>query len=164
MIYPSKSTRVIWQCNDNYIDPDGVRAIHFAPLFLKYPDVKFVLMHTSLSLDRRNPDAGKTLPQCLYRYVLVMEYQTPYDMIQFIRQALHSVPLNKIFLFGGDTPMGIGDGRVCYSGTERRFYTALSQEISDGFITEQEADSHRWTIYGSESTAPASIYQNIHDY
>jgi uncharacterized protein len=33
--------------NDKYVDPDGVRSIHFAPLFLKYPKVKFVLMHTA---------------------------------------------------------------------------------------------------------------------
>jgi uncharacterized protein len=62
----------------------------------------------------------------------------PLHTTQFIRQAIHSVPLNKIFLFGGDTLWA--SATVAYAMQARNgLYDALVQEISDGYLTEQQA-------------------------
>jgi len=123
--------------NDSYVDPDRVRAVHFSELFHKYPDVKFVLMHTAYPWTGEILTLAKHFPN-VYIDMCWAWSINPYDMVQFIRRAIHSVPLNKIFLFGGDTRWATAV--VAYAIQARHyFYKALEQEVSDGFLTEQEA-------------------------
>ena len=123
--------------NDKYVNPDGVRSIHFAPLFLKYPNVKFVLMHTAYPWTGENQTLAKHFPN-VYLDMCWAWSINPLHSTQFIREAIHSVPLNKIFLFGGDTLWA--SGTVAYAIQARNgLYDALSQEIGNGYLTEQEA-------------------------
>lgn len=123
--------------NDKYIDPDGVRAIHFAPLFLKYPKVKFVLMHTAYPWTGEILSLAKHFPN-VYLDMCWAWSINPLHSTQFIREAIHTVPLNKIFLFGGDTLWATAV--VAYAIQARQgFYTALEQEVSSGYLTESEA-------------------------
>ncbi len=123
--------------NELYTDPDRVRAVHFAELFHKYPNVKFVLMHTAY------PWTGEimTLAKHFQNVYIDMCWAwsiNPHDMINFVRGAIHSVPLNKIFLFGGDTRWA--PAVVAYAIQARQyFYKALEFEVQDGFLAESEA-------------------------
>ncbi len=123
--------------NDSYIDPDRVRPVHFAELFQKYPDVKFVLMHTAYPWTGEVLTLAKHFPN-VYIDMCWAWSINPLDMIQFVRRAIHSVPLNKIFLFGGDTRWA--PAVVAYVIQARHyFYRALEEEVQDGYLTEQEA-------------------------
>lgn len=123
--------------NDKYIDPDGVRPIHFAPLFLKYPNVKFVLMHTSYPWTGENLTLAKHFPN-VYLDMCWAWSINPLHSTHYIREAIHSVPLNKIFLFGGDTLWA--SATVAYAIQARNgLYDALSQEVSSGYLSEQQA-------------------------
>jgi uncharacterized protein len=123
--------------NDKYVDPDGVRSIHFAPLFLKYPNVKFVLMHTAYPWTMENQTLAKHFPN-VYLDMCWAWSINPLHSTQFIREAIHSVPLNKIFLFGGDTLWA--SGTVAYAIQARNgLYDALAQEVGSGYLTEQQA-------------------------
>ena len=123
--------------NDNYIDPDRVRAIHFAELFHKYPNVKFVLMHTAYPWTGEILSLAKHFPN-VYIDMCWAWSINPYDMVQFVRSAIHSVPLNKIFVFGGDTRWA--PAVVAYAIQARHyFYKALELEVEDGYLTEDDA-------------------------
>lgn len=123
--------------NDRYGDPDRVRAVHFARLFLKYPNVKFVLMHTAYPWTGEILSLAKHFPN-VYLDMCWAWSINPLHSTQFIREAIHSVPLNKIFLFGGDTQWATQV--VAYAMQARHgFYTALEQEVSDGYLTESKA-------------------------
>lgn len=123
--------------NDNYVDPDGVRSVHFAPLFHKYPNVKFVLMHTSYPWTGENLTLAKHFPN-VYLDMCWAWSINPLHSTQYIREAIHSVPLNKIFLFGGDTLWA--SATVAYAIQARNgLYDALSQEVSSGYLTEHQA-------------------------
>lgn len=123
--------------NESYIDPDRVRAIHFAELFHKYPKVKFVLMHTSYPWTGEILTLAKHFPN-VYIDMCWAWSINPHDMVKFVRSAIHTVPLNKIFVFGGDTRWA--PAVVAYAmQTRHYFYKALEQEVADGFLTESEA-------------------------
>lgn len=123
--------------NDNYVDPDRVRPLHFAELFKKYPNVKFVLMHTGYPWTGEILTLAKHFPN-VYIDMCWAWSINPFDMIQFVRSAIHSVPLNKIFLFGGDTRWA--PAVIAYAMQARQyFYRAMEQEVSDGYLTEQQA-------------------------
>jgi len=123
--------------NDKYVDPDRVRSVHFAQLFLKYPNVKFVLMHTAYPWTGEYLTLAKHFPN-VYLDMCWAWSINPLHSTRFIREAIHTVPLNKIFLFGGDTLWA--SATVAYAIQARQgFYTALEQEVSDGYLTESEA-------------------------
>ncbi|MBZ0290438.1 MAG: hypothetical protein K8I30_22625, partial [Anaerolineae bacterium] len=62
----------------------------------------------------------------------------PYTAADFIRRAIHSVPINKIFAFGGDT--GWPNASIAYSAQARKWLTyALQAEVDEGLLTEAEA-------------------------
>ena len=116
---------------------DQTRAMYLSPLIQRYGEARFVLMHTtwpytgeSLALAKHHPNVYADL--CWAWSI------NPYDTEQFIRRALHSVPLNKLFLFGGDTFWATSS--VAYAAQAREgFNRALQAEIDEGFLTEAEA-------------------------
>lgn len=120
-----------------YTQPDRTRAAHLAPLMAYYPAATFVLMHIAypysdelISLAKHFP--GAYIDMCWSWSI------NPRHAAEFVRRALHGLPMNKLFLFGGD----------CYWPTEvvgfarqaRRWLEyALQCEIDAGFITEAQA-------------------------
>lgn len=125
--------------NDYFAQPDHVRVAHFAPLLEAYPDTRFVLMHMAYPYSDEVLAIAKHfsnvwLDMC-WGWAL-----NPYHAADFVRRAIHSVPINKIFGFGGDTmwPTSV----VAYAKQARHWLTfALQSEINDGFLTEAQAMS-----------------------
>ena len=123
--------------NERMFNLDGTRAAHLSPLIQHYSDARFVLMHTtwpyvgeSLALAKHHPNVYLDL--CWAWSI------NPHDTEQFIRRALHSVPVNKLFMFGGDTFWPTAS--VAFAAQARAgFERALQAEVDDGFITEGEA-------------------------
>ena len=62
----------------------------------------------------------------------------PYYSCDVVRRLIHSVPINKIFAFGGDTFWP--NASVAYAAQFRKWFTvSLEAEVKDGFLTEGEA-------------------------
>jgi predicted TIM-barrel fold metal-dependent hydrolase len=120
-----------------FTQPDRTRAAHLAPLLAAYPQASFVLMHIAypysdelLALAKHFP--GAYVDMCWSWSI------NPRHAAEFIRRALHGLPLNKLFLFGGDCqwPTEV----VGFAAQARRWFEyALQGEISDGFLSETEA-------------------------
>ena len=120
-----------------YTQPDRTRAAHLAPLIAAYPTANFVLMHIAypysgelIALAKHFP--GTYIDMCWSWSI------NPRHATEFVRQALHGLPLNKLFLFGGDCqwPTEV----VGFAAQARRWFEyALQGEISDGFLTEPQA-------------------------
>ena len=55
-----------------------------------------------------------------------------------MRRFIHTVPINKLFIFGGDTQWA--SSSVAYAAQARRWLTrSLQAEIDDGLLTEAQA-------------------------
>jgi uncharacterized protein len=62
----------------------------------------------------------------------------PYTAADFVRRFIHAVPINKLFVFGGDT--GWPSASVAYARQARRGFTrALQAEVDAGYLTEKQA-------------------------
>lgn len=123
--------------NLNYNDPDRVRAVHFANLIMKYPDARFVLMHTAYPYSAELITLAKHFPN-VYIDMCWAWSINPLAATDFVRQAIHTMPINKLFLFGGDTRWATAT--VAYAIQARSgFYRALNAEVSDGYLTEKQA-------------------------
>lgn len=123
--------------NDPYYVPDNTRPSHFARLVSRYPDARFVLMHTAY------PYGGELLALAKHYRNVYLDLCWAWNMnplytVDFVRQAIHSVPTNKLFAFGGDAfspTNSVGHAAQARDGLNR----ALRAEIVDGFLSEDEA-------------------------
>ncbi|MEO8395977.1 MAG: hypothetical protein ABI700_23480, partial [Chloroflexota bacterium] len=62
----------------------------------------------------------------------------PYSAGNFARRFIHTVPINKLFVFGGDTSWP--SSSVAYAAQSRRWLTrALQAEIDEGLVSEAQA-------------------------
>jgi predicted TIM-barrel fold metal-dependent hydrolase len=119
------------------VDPDRTRPSHLAPLLARYKDARFVLMHTAYPYSGELIALAKHFP-CVYVDMCWgwgIDFRNAMD---FVRRMIHTVPVNKLFVFGGDsfTP----SASVAYAAQARDGLTrALQAEIDDGFLTEAEA-------------------------
>jgi uncharacterized protein len=116
---------------------DWVRAGNLCPLLARYPEARFVLMHTSYPYSDELVSIAKH-----YRNVWVDLCWAwsidPYSSTDFVRRFLHAVPSNKLFAFGGDTSWPTA--AVAYSVQARRgLQRALEAEIAEGDLTAPEA-------------------------
>lgn len=120
-----------------YMQIDRMRAAHLCSLLQKYPAAKFVLMHLSY-------------PYCDELIALAKHYLNvyidfcwgwsidPYSAQDSLRRMIHTVPINKIFIFGGDA--GWPGTTLAYSIQARRgLNRALQAEIDAGTFNEAEA-------------------------
>lgn len=122
--------------NDPYV-PDDTRPSHFAGLIARHPDAHFVLMHAAY------PYGGELLALAKHYRGVYLDLCWAWNMnllytIDFVRQAIHSVPSNKLFGFGGDafSPVNsVGHAAQARDGLAR----TLKAEIADGFLSEAEA-------------------------
>lgn len=100
-------------------------------------DAKFVLMHIAYPYD---PEVAAIAKHFRNVYVdLCWAWSIdPYSAGDFVRRFVHTVPINKLFVFGGDT--GWPSASVAYAKQARRWLTrALQAEIDDGLLTEAQA-------------------------
>ena len=116
---------------------DWVRAGNLCPLLARYPDARFVLMHTAYPYSDELVSIAKHYPNVWVDLCWAWSID-PYSSADFVRRFLHAVPSNKLFGFGGDTFWPTS--AVAYSIQARRgLQRALEAEIAEGDLTEQEA-------------------------
>jgi hypothetical protein len=116
---------------------DWVRAGNLCPLLARYPEARFVLMHTSYPYTDELVSIAKHYPNVWVDLCWAWSID-PYSSADFVRRFLHAVPINKLFGFGGDTFWPTAS--VAYSIQARRgLHRALEAEVDAGDATEQEA-------------------------
>jgi len=118
---------------------DWVRAGNLCPLLARYPDARFVLMHTAYPYSDELVSIAKHYPNVWVDLCWAWSID-PYSSTDFVRRFLHALPRNKLFAFGGDTFWPTS--AVAYSIQARHgLQRALEAEIAEGHLSEQEAIS-----------------------
>lgn len=116
---------------------DRIRPGHLAPLFIKYPDAKFVLMHIGYPYEDEIAALAKHFPNVWVDICWAWSID-PYASQRLVRKMIHAVPANKLFGFGGDT--GYPSAAVGYAMQARAgLNRALEGEIDDGLLSEGQA-------------------------
>ena len=116
---------------------DFIRASHLWGLLAQYPQARFVLMHTAYPYSAELVALAKHYPNVYVDLCWAWSID-PYSAGDFVRRCLHSVPSNKIFVFGGDT---FWPGTVlAYAAQARRWLTrTLQAEVDEELLSEAEA-------------------------
>ncbi len=123
--------------NEMYTRPDGTRAGLLGPLLKRYPAARFVLMHTAYPFGGELIAVAKHFPN-VYVDLCWAWALDPHRTADFVRTLIHTVPINKVFVFGGDTFFPAET--VAYAAQARAWLArALQAEIDDGLLTEAEA-------------------------
>lgn len=118
---------------------DWVRAGNLCPLLARYPEARFVLMHTAYPYSDELLSIAKHYPNVWVDLCWAWSID-PYSSTDFVRRFLHAVPSNKLFAFGGDTFWPTS--AVAYAIQARRgLQRALEAEMGAGDLTETEAIS-----------------------
>ncbi len=116
---------------------DLIRAGHLCGLLARYPEARFVLMHTAYPYSAELIALAKHYPNVYVDLCWTWSID-PYSTCDFIRRCLHTVPSNKVFVFGGDT--GWPGAVVAYAHQARRWFTrALQAEVDEALLSEAEA-------------------------
>jgi predicted TIM-barrel fold metal-dependent hydrolase len=120
-----------------YTAPDRTRAAHLAPLLAHYPAATFILMHIAYPYSDELIALAKHFPNTIIDMCWSWSIN-PRHAAEFVRRAIHGLPLNKLFGFGGDCIWPTET--VGFAAQARKWLAfALEGEIADGFITEREA-------------------------
>ena len=114
-----------------------ISAGNMCELLAAYPQAKFVLMHIAYPYNNELVALAKQ-----YRNVWVDLCWAwsidPYSSRDFLRRFIHTVPINKLFAFGGDTQWP--SSALAYAIQARReIGKALTAEINEGYLTEKQA-------------------------
>ncbi|MBI3957675.1 MAG: amidohydrolase family protein [Chloroflexi bacterium] len=116
---------------------DYIRGGNLCPLLAKYLDARFVLMHIAYPYNDELVALAKHYPNVYVDFCWAWSID-PFSTGNFLRQCIHAVPSNKLFIFGGDTSWP--GASLAYASQARRWMTkALQAEINDGLLTEAEA-------------------------
>lgn len=116
---------------------DGVRAAHLSGLIKKYPQTRFVLMHTAYPYGGELAAMAKHFAN-VYTDLCWAWSIDPHSTTDFVRRMIHAVPSHKVFIFGGDTVWP--NAALAFAMQARRGLTrALQAEIREGQLTEREA-------------------------
>ena len=116
---------------------DWVRAGNLCPLLARYPEARFVLMHTAYPYSDELVSIAKHYANVWVDLCWAWSID-PYSSADFVRRFLHAVPSNKLFAFGGDTFWPTS--AVAYSIQARHgLLRALEAEIAEGDLSEREA-------------------------
>lgn len=116
---------------------DYIRPGNLCPLLAKYLDARFVLMHIGYPYADEMVSLAKHYPNVYVDFCWAWSID-PFSTGNFLRQCIHAVPSNKLFLFGGDTFWS--GAALAYASQARRWLTrTLQAEINDGLLDEAEA-------------------------
>ena len=116
---------------------ERIRPGHLCPLFIRYPDARFVLMHAGYPYGHEIPALVKHFSN-VYADLCWAWAMDPYMTMEVFRHFLHAAPITKLFAFGGDTqtPTGSYAYLVQMRCWVRR---ALEAEIAAGDLSEAQA-------------------------
>jgi hypothetical protein len=126
-----------YYAGNNRMPVDRIKPGHLCGLLARYLDARFVLMHIAYPYE---PELAAIAKHYRNVYVdLCWAWSIdPYSAGDFVRRFIHTVPVNKLFVFGGDT--GWPSASVAYAKQARRWFTrALQAEVDEGLLTEAQA-------------------------
>jgi predicted TIM-barrel fold metal-dependent hydrolase len=126
-----------YYCRINRLFIDRIRPGHLCTLLMRYPEARFVLMHAGYPYTDETLAVAKHFPNVYVDMSWTWSID-PLTASQFVRRMIHTVPTNRLFVFGGDTLWP--NAAVAYARQSREWLTrALQAEIDDGHLTEREA-------------------------
>jgi hypothetical protein len=126
-----------YYAGNNRMPVDRIKPGHLCGLLARYLDARFVLMHIAYPYD---PELAAIAKHYRNVYVdLCWAWSIdPYSAGNFMRRFIHTVPVNKLFVFGGD--IGWPSASAAYAKQARRWFTrALQAEVDEGLLTEAQA-------------------------
>lgn len=116
---------------------EHTRPAHLSPILAAYPQARFVLMHAGYPFGPELLSLAKHFPNVWVDLCWAWALD-PYTTAEMFRRALHSMPMSKLFAFGGDCvwpTQAVGYARQC-----RVWLThALHAEVATGWLTEPAA-------------------------
>lgn len=116
---------------------ERIHSGQLSTLLRRYPDARFVLMHTAYPYSAELAALAKHYPNVYVDMCWAWSID-PYSACDFVRRMIHTVPANKLFVFGGDTFWPTA--AVGYTAQARSWLTrALQAELDDGLLSEQDA-------------------------
>ncbi len=116
---------------------DYIPAGQLYRLLQQYPQARFILMHIAYPYNDELVAVAKHYPNVYVDLCWAWSID-PFTAADFVRKMIHSVPINKLFAFGGDTHFP--NMSVAFAKQARRWlYYALQGEVGDGLISETEA-------------------------
>ena len=126
-----------YYAGNNYMITDRIRCGNLCPLLIRYPNTRFVLMHISYPYDEELVAMAKHFTNVWADLCWAWSIN-PLASARFVRSFIHGAPINKLFVFGGDT--GAPTSAYAYAIQMRRYLTdALAAEIDDGYLSEPDA-------------------------
>ena len=121
----------------NHMITDRIRAGHLCPLLIAYPEARFVLMHIAYPYEDEIVALAKHFPNVWIDMCWAWSID-PYSAERFVRKFVHAVPVNRLFVFGGDARLPTAS--VAYAIQTRAGLTAaLQSQIDAGALTEHDA-------------------------
>jgi predicted TIM-barrel fold metal-dependent hydrolase len=116
---------------------DRIAAGNMCGLLAKYLDARFVLMHIAYPYNNELIAIAKHYPNVWVDLCWAWSID-PFSSADFVRRFIHTVPVNKLFGFGGDT--GWPTSSAAYAIQMRHWFTsAMESEVVEGLLTEPQA-------------------------
>ncbi len=111
--------------------------LHLANLFIEYREARFDLFHGAYPFTGRARALAKNFPN-VYLDLCWLPIISPHAYVRVLHEAIETVPLTKIFAFGGD--FIIPEGAYGHSVIARRAVArVLTEKVEEGELTEEEA-------------------------
>lgn len=126
-----------YYAGNNRMPVDRIKAGNLCALLARYLDARFVLMHIAypysdelIALTKHYKNVWADL--CWAWSI------NPYASSDFVRRFIHGAPLNKLFVFGGDTRWPTSAAAYAF---QTRFWLdkTLEAEVEEGYLTESQA-------------------------
>lgn len=126
-----------YYAGNNRMPVDRIKAGNLCGLLAKYLDARFVLMHIAypysdelIALTKHYKNVWADL--CWAWSI------NPYASGDFVRRFIHGAPINKLFVFGGDTRWPTSAAAYAF---QTRFWLdkTLEAEVEEGYLTESQA-------------------------
>lgn len=126
-----------YKAGSGFMYLEGVAPALLTPLLIEYPAARFVLMHTGYPFAEETLGLAKHFPNVWIDLCWAWALN-PRATGQFVRSFVRSVPLNKIFGFGGDA--WYPHHSVAFGLQMRRQLAAtLDAAVSEGDLSERAA-------------------------
>ncbi len=126
-----------YYAGNNRMPVEFIRPGNLCALLAEHLDTRFVLMHSGWPYDAELAALAKHYANVWVDMCWAWSID-PHSNVDFLRRLIHSVPLNKVFAFGGDTAwpnMAVAYAQQARRGLER----ALQAEVDEGTFDESEA-------------------------
>ena len=126
-----------YYAGNNRMPVDRIKAGNLCALLAKYLDARFVLMHIAypysdelIALTKHYKNVWADL--CWAWSI------NPYASSDFVRRFIHGAPINKLFVFGGDTRWPTSAAAYAF---QTRFWLdkTLEAEVEEGYLNESQA-------------------------